>query len=199
LQGSPADAVVSIAGTKVGPAAGFRPGISAGPHDLEISADRYQTLRESVTIPTGGEKNTQFALALLPGTLSLRGSPANAVLTIDGKRIGPAAGSHQISAGNHEVEISAKGYKPDREEVTVPAGEVKSLDFALATQPLPPSSPSKRQQPTPHRTPSQDSRGTYPVVVYPPPPGPAQPPVAPAIPPSPSPAPPSHSNIFVPP
>jgi hypothetical protein len=74
------------------------------------------------------------------GTLVLQVSPPGAVLSIDGKRVGPAAGLRQeVLAGTHELTISAAGFESLRETVIVPAGGEKNLGVALAGVPPPPS------------------------------------------------------------
>jgi hypothetical protein len=70
------------------------------------------------------------------GILELRVSPPVAVLSLDGKPAGPAADfRREVSAGSHDLEISAVGYQSRRETVTVPAGGGKSMEFALVETP----------------------------------------------------------------
>jgi serine/threonine protein kinase len=139
LRVSPSVAVVNLDGSPAGSAANFRQEVSTGPHELEISAPGYQSRHEAVTVPAGGEKNMEFALAKPPppplpttGILSLRVSPSVAVLNLDGKSAGSAADFRQeLSAGPHELELSAPGYQSRRETVTVPAGGEKNMELAL--------------------------------------------------------------------
>jgi hypothetical protein len=145
LRVAPPVAMVSLDGKPAESAADFRQEVSAGSHELEISATGYQGRRETVTVPAGGERNMEFALVKPPppppttGTLTLRVSPPVAVLRLDGKPAGSAADFRQeVSAGSHELEISAAGYQSRRETVTVPAGVEKSMEFALIeTRPKP--------------------------------------------------------------
>jgi hypothetical protein len=62
LRVSPPVAVLSLDGKPAGSAANFRQVVSAGPHDLEISAVGYRTQQETVTVPAGGEKSREFTL-----------------------------------------------------------------------------------------------------------------------------------------
>jgi hypothetical protein len=133
----------------VGSAANFRQEIAAGDHQVEISADGYQTLRQTVTLAAGAEKSIKFALEPVPlppppagGILTLRASPPEAVVSLDGKLVGSLADfRREVSAGTHELEISAAGYQSLRETVTVPAGGEKSMEFVLAKLPPPPAPP----------------------------------------------------------
>jgi hypothetical protein len=74
LRASPAAAVLNLDGRPAGPAADFRQEVSAGPHELEISAAGYQSRRETVTVPAGGEKNMEFALVPPPPKPDLAGT-----------------------------------------------------------------------------------------------------------------------------
>ena len=133
LDGTPLGAILTIDGERIGPAKGLHQALSPGPHVVEISAEGYETQRMTVNVPAGGEKSLQFALARLPGTLVLRASPDSAVIAIDGKKIGPARGFRQeLSAGDHELEISAEGYETQRMTVNVPAGGEKTIEIASA-------------------------------------------------------------------
>ena len=139
LRVSPSVAVLNLDGKLAGSAADFRQELSAGPHELELSAPGYQSRHETVTVPAGGEKRMEFALVKPPppplpttGILGLQVSPPTAVVELDGRTAGSAADFRQeLSAGPHELEISAPGYQSRRETVTVPAGGEKSLEFAL--------------------------------------------------------------------
>jgi hypothetical protein len=215
LRVSPANALLSLDGNKVGSAADFHQEVSAGNHDVEISAEGYQSQRQTVAVPAGAEKNIQIALAKLPpppppmGTLALQVSPANALLSLDGNKVGSAAVvqrigmsgprglfQQEVPAGTHEVELMAEGYQTHRETVTVPAGGEKSMAFSLTRIP-PPSTvrppPRARPEPVPTREPIPNTfrppiapipvRPTY----SPPPSPPALPPVTAPKPPMPPP------------
>jgi len=141
----PPTAVLRLDGNQVGSAADFRQEIAAGAHELEISAEGYQSRHEAVTVPAGGEKSVEFALVMVPpppttGILALRVSPPAAVLKLDGKPVGTAADFRQeIAAGAHELEISAEGYQSRHEAVTVPVSGEKSVELALVMVPPPPT------------------------------------------------------------
>jgi hypothetical protein len=142
LRASPPEAVLDLDGQPAGPAANFRREVAAGPHEIEISAAGYQSRRQTVTVPAGGQESVQVALSRLPqpttGVLRLRVSPPEAVVTLDGLPAGPAANFRQeVSAGPHELEISAEGYQSQRETVTVPAGGQQDLEVALSRLPQP--------------------------------------------------------------
>jgi PEGA domain-containing protein len=81
-----------------------------------------------VTIAAGAEHPIEIVLGRVPqapstGTLVIDGAPFRAVLTLDGKEIGPAKDFRQeLSAGAHVIAVSAKGCEPTKQKVTVVAG-----------------------------------------------------------------------------
>src|SRR6516165_9127774 len=82
---------------------------------------------------------SSYSPSATTGILTLRASPPEAVVSLDGKPVGSAANFRQeIAAGDHQVEISADGYQTLRQTVTLAAGAEKSIKFALEPVPLPP-------------------------------------------------------------
>jgi PEGA domain len=149
-------AVLRIDGAAKGAADGFHQQIAAGSHVVEVSADGYETRHDTVTVPAGGEKSLEIALARIPppppttGLLTVAVAAPGAVLRIDGELKGAAAGFHQqVPAGNHVVEVSAEGYETRHETVAVPAGGEKTLELALSRIPPPPQTASLRLEVTP--------------------------------------------------
>jgi hypothetical protein len=152
LDVTPPGAILKLDGKTIGPANGFhRELLPAGPHVIELSADGYVATKQTVTIVAGETLRLPVQLALIPapppppttGILALRVSPPVAALSLDGKPVGPAADFRQeVSAGPHELEISAAGYQSRRENVTVPAGGEKSMELALVKPPPPLAAPS---------------------------------------------------------
>ena len=60
-------------------------------------------------------------------------TPSGAILTLDGKHIGPAKDFRQeLSAGTHVIEISADGYVTAKTTVTITAGKTSPVSQSLA-------------------------------------------------------------------
>jgi len=137
LDVSPADAAITLDGTAMGSANGFREELAAGTHVVEISAVGYQSRRETVTITAGVEQPMEIVLGRVPpppstGTLVLDGATPGAVLTLDGKQIGPAKDFRQeLSPGTHVIAISAKGCEPTKQRVTIVAGDTLRIPLQL--------------------------------------------------------------------
>jgi hypothetical protein len=66
------------------------------------------------------------------GSISVRSSPSNAHVTVNGKYSGNTPlNLTSLTPGNYEIEASLQGYLPGRENVTIQAGEQKMIDFNL--------------------------------------------------------------------
>jgi hypothetical protein len=134
---SPPEAALWLDGELKGPADGFRARIPPGPHEIEIRAQGYESRHEAVTIGAGREQHREFILApdktpvsppppRTTGTLELDVGTPGAVLTLDGKLVGPAKGFRQeVQAGTHVVEVSADGYEAQRQTIEISAGSDK--------------------------------------------------------------------------
>jgi hypothetical protein len=147
---SPPEAVLTLDGKPAGSAADFRQEVAPGTHELEFSAEGYQSRHETVTVPAGGEKDMELALASVPpspptaGTLELEVSPGNAMLKLDGAWVGNANGfSRELPAGKHPAEISAPGYQALAGDLVVEAGKMMHRRFDLVAVPQPPRVPKQ--------------------------------------------------------
>jgi hypothetical protein len=152
LDVTPPGAILTLDGKAIGPANGFHQELPAGPHALEVSADGYAATKQTVTIVAGETLRVPLDLAQIPrppplptkGTLALDVTPTGAILTLDGKAIGPANGFHQeLPAGPHALEISADGHATTKQTVTIVAGETLRVPLDLALIRPSPEPPTK--------------------------------------------------------
>ncbi|MBV8400361.1 MAG: PEGA domain-containing protein [Acetobacteraceae bacterium] len=163
LPAPPAMSTLKLDGTAVGSAKDFREELSAGTHDVEISAAGYQSKQETATTIAGAEQPIEIVSERLPqppptGTLELDVTTPGAVLILDGKRIGLAKGfRRELPAGVHEIKIEARGYHTQTKTLTLAGGELEHLPFKLTRSvpkyfqaaPLPPVIPSPSPAPPP--------------------------------------------------
>jgi hypothetical protein len=104
-------------------------------------------------IPTAGHsQNNLPSSASATGTLVLRDvTPPGAIVTLDGKQVGPAKGFRQeLAAGPHEIEVSANGYVAAKKTVVITAGRTLAVSLRLAAiAPKPPRMPPVSAVPPP--------------------------------------------------
>jgi hypothetical protein len=143
---SPANALVKVDGNLVTKGAEFKQELPPGTHEVEVFADQYETHREMITVSAGDQKEIAVTLPRIDpqsvtGVIDIHVMPKDAQVSIDGRPLETANNFHRgVSAGDHEVEISALGYETRRETISVTAGVEKSLELTLSKLPeLPPS------------------------------------------------------------
>jgi hypothetical protein len=147
---TPPGAILTLDGKQIGPVKDFPQEVSAGSHVIEISADGYEPAKQTIAIFAGDTLNFPLQLARIQppsttGILMLDVAPPEAVLTLDGKLIGPANGFNQeLSAGMHTLEVSADGYEETTQAVTIVTGETLPVSLRLIPPPLPPASPASQ-------------------------------------------------------
>ena len=130
--------------------------LPAGPHVVEITLDKYQSVPGRPVTVAGGQTQTVNApLTLIPpqapptGILALQ-TTAGATISIDGQRKGIADGNGRINvdgltAGQHSIDISMDKYVPVRDrQFTVVAGQTEPLFAQL--QAVPQEAPPVQQK-----------------------------------------------------
>ena len=81
------------------------------------------------------------------GTLVVRNSqPPDAVLSVDGKRLGAAPQTVTLKAGEHTIEAKQAGYADYRDTVQVRAGEQTALNVVLTAAPREPAPVERLRQ-----------------------------------------------------
>lgn len=104
--------------------------ISPGEHTLRVEAPGYEPVEMKVEVATGDKKVIEVLLARVGfGVLRLDADVGEVTLSIDGTphgawRQGQTALEAELSAGPHEILVSAKGYKDLRKTVNIPKGQI---------------------------------------------------------------------------
>jgi hypothetical protein len=99
----------------------------------------YQEAVEATQVPGGGKATVTLKLQPLVKMARVNVNvvgPANAIVKVDGKEVGPApyAGQVPVAADPHEFSAEAPGYVPTKQAAIVREGEVLNLTLQLAEQ-----------------------------------------------------------------
>jgi formylglycine-generating enzyme required for sulfatase activity len=110
--------------------------VAAGSHELRITASGKTEYRQNITVPAGQEARVEAPLADLTGSVVVQTSPGAAVFLDDSRR-GTADGSGHlavadVTAGSHQLRVSAPGKKEYRLIIHVTVGEQSSANAELA-------------------------------------------------------------------
>ncbi len=111
------------------------------PQDAYPSPETYsqQTLPQE-TVPQTGPSNQSPSNQSQVGRVAIQGSPADAVVYLDGHFVGTAAEISSLAAGlivepgDHVIELVRPGYETQRVPVSIPVGERIDLRLDLSQQ-----------------------------------------------------------------
>lgn len=108
--------------------------VLAGRHRLRVlSSDGDAVFHRDLTITAGSTPTIEARLQPRAGELSVRSSPSGAAVWVDGKRIGATPLlRHDVSVGDHRVELRHRGFAPRRRRIHVAHGTHSVLQFELA-------------------------------------------------------------------
>ena len=132
------DAVIQLDGTEIGQAS---PGqalnlrdLPLGVQRLTVSAPGYQPQEQAIEIKANAW--TQVAIRLQPeivtGELIVRSNVSGDTVSVDGVPVGSTGPqAHAVLAGTHRIRVEKVGYQPYEEEVTLAAGESRTLRVQL--------------------------------------------------------------------
>jgi formylglycine-generating enzyme required for sulfatase activity len=120
--------------------------VRPGRKTVEIFAKNYQDLKAHMDVEgCGVHQALEFALIPAWGDVTIGSNPKGAMVVVDGKEVGETPLDLQLLAGNYNLEILAKGFKPWRTQLAVKANEPQILDnikllpadglLALSTRP----------------------------------------------------------------
>lgn len=122
-----------------GEARGTVPGIirdiAAGSRNIEIRAERYLSFATELAIEGKGiEQRIEARLAPAWAAVSLATRPPGAIITVDGKPLGPAPRDFELLQGRRAVALALPGYKPWQQTLTVVAGQAVKLGTVVLSK-----------------------------------------------------------------
>ncbi len=98
---------------------------------LAGTEDIVATVPVTVVVQPGESAPLQMKAVPLDATVKILPSPATATLSLDGVSMGRGGFQGRIQPGYHLVEVTAEGYFPEKQKVSVPAGEERAVQITL--------------------------------------------------------------------
>jgi serine/threonine protein kinase len=142
IEGEPAGAEVAVNGVQRGRLPLVISDLAAGQYTISVSAPGFEPSSRQVQLPHISP--LWISLQSERFTLDLRGTPPGADLQLDGRRVGALPCTvEDISAGEHELVVSASGYEPITHRITVPVAGPVQLDLRPVLSSLPPRERSR--------------------------------------------------------
>lgn len=134
VETTPLEATVTVDGKNYGKTPLIIDQLIIGSHTVQVSKDGYQTSTETVTVEKGQQANCIITMTKGPekGAISVKSSPKNAKLTIDGKEYGKTPYTvNNLLPGTYNLKLSKSGYYDESKSVYVYAGETSDINMSL--------------------------------------------------------------------
>ncbi len=112
----------------------FSAWVKAGETQISITNPEFKGVQETRTFKAGDEKELTYVLTPLPklGFLRVSVNVPGATVSLSGRNLGKTPlQSQTVEAGAYQLEISAEGYEPWLEPVTVEKDTVTELSITL--------------------------------------------------------------------
>ncbi|MFO0749165.1 MAG: PEGA domain-containing protein [Myxococcota bacterium] len=112
----------------------FATWVPAGKTKITGTNPNFKTREEQVDLAAGEDRDLQLVLQPLPrqGFLLVRVNIAGATVALAGQPIGKSPlESFPYEAGVYQLEVRARGYKPDMQEVVIVQDEVATVNVSL--------------------------------------------------------------------
>jgi hypothetical protein len=116
--------------------------VPTGPHSVLITAPGYVPVTRNVTLKEGQKEAITVDLVRLDyGTIRIDSNAPQVQVTVDGRSIGtwtkgkPPLEVERLTAGSHQVAVTAQGRKPVLGTVIVPRGQVQPVRAHMVVTP----------------------------------------------------------------
>jgi len=113
---------VDFAGTPFELRLGGRQLVLPGRYVVEVTAAGYETGRVEATITRDGPQEVVVPLTRLPGSVTVETGGVEAMLSVDGREVGPTPGPYELTAGTRELLLRAPRYEERRLTLEVAGG-----------------------------------------------------------------------------
>jgi formylglycine-generating enzyme required for sulfatase activity len=129
VSSEPAGARVWLDGEELGRTPLQSLSVAAGPHQLQLQAERYLPWEQSVEV-TGREQRQAVVAQLQPGwaEVSLASEPAGATVTVNGEAVATTPARLEVMQGDGQrLGLQLPGFAPWERALAVTAGEAQDL------------------------------------------------------------------------
>lgn len=129
----PREAEVSVEGSVVGTGS-VEETVAAGTREVGVTAEGCPPASESVDVRRGETSRVQLQLDCPMGRLVVRSNAEDAVVFLNGERLGTATLKETLDMGLYRLRVAAEGYEAKERSIQVEPGETEDLTFDLGQQ-----------------------------------------------------------------
>lgn len=130
IKSEPSDAAVRIDGETVGTTP-FESRLPIGKHTFTIQHPGRENVEGSFELASGESKTVRHELPERPGSMVIRNAPERARVMLDGEEAGNVGETLSVEPGKHALKVTAKGYEPYEESISIESGELLQRSVPL--------------------------------------------------------------------
>jgi hypothetical protein len=105
--------------------------LDPGAHVFQAARAGHEDVVVSRSYKPGDHASLDLHLDTLPATIAIRSEPANAIVQIDGREVGPAPLEFQRQAGTYKLEVSLPRFEAYKATLDLKAGQRADLTAKL--------------------------------------------------------------------
>ncbi|MBM4394964.1 MAG: PEGA domain-containing protein [Deltaproteobacteria bacterium] len=105
--------------------------LEPGPHTIRVSKEGHLPFSDVFDIAAGQATEVEVDLVLYSGRLRVTATPEAVEVEVDGKRLGLAPQTMELSIGEHVVRLSKPGYVEEVRRASIRTGHVTDLSVKL--------------------------------------------------------------------
>ena len=135
IDSDPADAVTLLDGNDVGMTPVSLTDIKIGTYDVELQKEGYVSFKKTIRIKAGKVNSLTTKLVEMTGSVKVDSKPSDAVVVINGKKIGntPTIIS-DLAAGKYQLEVMMDCYETWSDSVNIDPGKESTVTAELQTK-----------------------------------------------------------------
>jgi hypothetical protein len=100
-----------------------------GEYQLRITKNMYEPIEEIITVSSTSENEWSYTLTKAVGKLSIKITPPNAVILIDGEPL--IVDTKELAAGEYQIEVRKNGWHSKIQNITMIKGVDKDISIQL--------------------------------------------------------------------
>ena len=132
IDSDPADAVTLLDGKNVGVTPVNLTGIKIGTYDVELQKEGYVSCKKTIRIKAGKVNSLTAKLVEMTGSISINSKPPDAVVVVNGKKIGNTPGNiSDLTAGKYHLEVMMDCYETWSDSVNIDPGKESTITAEL--------------------------------------------------------------------
>ena len=113
--------------------------VPAGPHTVQLAIAGYMPIEEEITVASNVTVKKEYTLVKDKRTslVTIIASAPHATVYIDGREMGKSPWTGQLSMGEHEIKITAPGYRDAARPIVVHPDEEREIDVEMDISGIP--------------------------------------------------------------